>query len=157
MSSAAQRGPMNARKQLFFLIATALLLGACTTIPGIVSDAQREFDEGVAVFNAGRYREANPGFQRATNPDPKFWRAYLYLGRSYVSTKNWRQAITPLRAAYRLAPEDTKKEILDILIDALFAGGLDAYGDRDYESAVGYFRELLELQPTSAKARSEFV
>jgi tetratricopeptide (TPR) repeat protein len=148
---------MKLRQQVFMMMVAALLVGSCAIIPGIVSEAQHEFDEGLALFNGGRYQEAIPRFQRATDLDPNFGRAYLYLGRSYVSLKSWRQAVAPLRTAYRLAPEETKKEVLDILIDTLFAGGLDAYSSADFESAVRYFRELLGLQPTSARGRSEFV
>lgn len=148
---------MPIRKQLLALIVTALIAGSCALIPGLVSDAQYEYNEGVALFNSGRYRDAVPRFQKATDLDPNFGRAYLYLGRSYVNLKSWRQAITPLRTAYRLAPEDTKREVLDVFIDALFAGGLDAFGAGDFESSVGYFKEMLGLQPTSSRARIELI
>jgi tetratricopeptide (TPR) repeat protein len=143
---------MKLRSRLFMLIAAVLLLGSCAILPGFVSDAQNEFEEGLSLFNRGRYR-----FQRATDLDPQFGRAYLYLGRSYIGLKSWRQALTPLRTAYRLSPEETKKEALDLLIDALFAGGLDAFKTGNFDSSVEYFKEALGLQPTSAKARREFL
>jgi tetratricopeptide (TPR) repeat protein len=148
---------MQIYRQIFAMVVAALLFSSCAMIPGVVSDARYEFDEGLALFNSGKYREAIPRFQRATDLDPNFGRAYLYLGRSYIGLKSWRQALTPLRTAYRLSPEESKKEVLDILIDALFAGGLDAFNSSNFESAVGYFKELLGLQPTSAKGRSEFL
>jgi tetratricopeptide (TPR) repeat protein len=148
---------MKLRTRLFMLIAAALLLGSCAMIPGFVSEAQNEFEEGLALFNSGRYQESIPRFQRATDLDPNFGRAYLYLGRSYIGLKSWRQALTPLRTAYRLSPEETKKEALDLLIDALFAGGLDAFKTGNFESSLEYLKEVLGLQPTSAKARSEFL
>lgn len=143
--------------RLFMLIAAVLLLASCAMLPGFVSDAQNEFEEGLSLFNSGRYQEAIPRFQRATDLDPNFGRAYLYLGRSYIGLKSWREALTPLRTAYRLSPEETKREALDLLIDALFAGGLDAFKTGNFESSVEYFKEVLGLQPTSAKARSEFL
>jgi tetratricopeptide (TPR) repeat protein len=148
---------MRLKKQLFVLLSAALLLSSCAMIPGFVSNAQYEFEEGLALFNHGRYQEAIPRFQKATDLDPNFGRAYLYLGRSYISLKSWRQALTPLRTAYRLSPEETKREALDLLVDALFAGGLDAFKTGDFETSVEYLKELLGLQPTSAKARTEFV
>lgn len=148
---------MQLRKNLIVMLAAALILSSCAMIPGIVSNAQYEFDEGLALFNSGRYREAVPRFQRATDLDPNFGRAYLYLGRSYVNLKSWRQAIAPLRTAYRLSPEESKREVLDILIDALFAGGLEAFSAGDFESSIAYFREILGLQPTSVKGRNEYV
>jgi tetratricopeptide (TPR) repeat protein len=148
---------MPLKKQLLMLPTALVLLGACSMIPGAVSDAQYEFDEGMALFNSGRYGDAILRFQRATELDPNFGRAYLYLGRSYVSLKSWRQALTPLRTAYRLSPEETKREVLDILVDAIFAAGLDAFSSGDFESSIGYFKELLGLQPTSVKGRNEFI
>lgn len=148
---------MRLKKQLFVLICAALLLGSCAMMPGFVSDAQVEFEEGLALFNSGKYQEAIPRFQRATDLDPNFGRAYLYLGRSYIGLKSWRQALTPLRTAYRLSPEETKREALDLLIDALFAGGIDAFRAGDFGASVEYFKEVLGLQPTSARARTEFV
>ena len=139
------------------LLLGALLLTSCSVVPGLFSSAQNEFDQGLVLFNGGRYQEAAGRFQKATELDPNFGRAYLYLGRSYVNLKNWRQAIDPLRTAYRLAPEDTKGEVLSILVDALFALGLDAFKTGDYLSAIGLYREILGLRPTADKARSELV
>lgn len=148
---------MKLKQWLSALICAALLVGSCAILPGLLSDAQHEFQEGLALFNSGRYQEAIPRFQKATDLDPNFGRAYLYLGRSYIGLKSWRQALTPLRTAYRLSPEETKREALDLLIDALFAGGIDAFKAGDFGASVEYFKEVLGLQPTSAKARHEFV
>ena len=148
---------MEFNKRPATLFAVALLICSCTLIPSLVSDAQYEFDQGMVLFNGGKFQEAAARFQKATEIDPNLGRAYLYLGRSYVNLKSWRQALDPLRTAYRLIPEDTKGEILSILVDALFAVGLDALRSGDFLSAIGIFREILGLQPTSAQARSELV
>lgn len=148
---------MQITRRLFALILAVSLFSSCSTLSGLLSTAQSEFDEGLVLFNGGKYQEAASKFQRATEIDPNFGRAYLYLGRSYVNLKSWRQAINPLRTAYRLIPEDTKGEVLSILIDALFAVGLDAFTSGDFLSAIGIFREILGMQPTSANARSELV
>jgi Flp pilus assembly protein TadD len=145
---------MQKKKTTLPLLAVFLLLCSCATL-GLVSDAQYEFDQGLALFNRGSYEEALTRFQRATEIDPNFGRAYLYLGRSYVSLKRWRQAITPLRTAYRLSPEETKREALDFLIDALFAVALDDSKTGNFGASVDHLREILELQPTSGRGRSE--
>ena len=49
-------------------------------VPGLFSSAQNEFDAGLVLFNNGRYQEAAARFQKATELDPNFGRAYLYLG-----------------------------------------------------------------------------
>ena len=148
---------MQFTRRCFTLLVAVFLLSTCSMVPGIFSSAQNEFDEGLVLFNSGRYQEAAARFQKATELDPNFGRAYLYLGRSYVNLKSWRQAIQPLRTAYRLIPEESKGEVLSILVDALFAVGLDAVKSGDFLSAIGSFREVLELQPTAEKAKSELV
>jgi tetratricopeptide (TPR) repeat protein len=42
-------------------------------------------------------------------------------------------------------------------MSALFAGGLDAFKTGDFETSVEYLKKLLGLQPTSAKAKTEFL
>ena len=148
---------MQIARRSFALLLAALLFSSCSMLPGFVSDAQNEFDQGLAFFNQGRYQEAAARFQKATELDPNFGRAYLYLGRSYVNLRSWGQALAPLRTAYRLVPDETKSEVLGILVDALLSLGLDAFKSGDFTSAIGSFREVLTLQPNSANARSEIV
>jgi tetratricopeptide (TPR) repeat protein len=148
---------MRISRRFFTLLLAGLLFSSCSMLPGMVSNAQREFDQGLALFDQGRYQEAAGHFQKATELDPNFGRAFLYLGRAYVSLKSWSLALTALRRAYQLVPDDTKSEVLAILVDALFNSGRSALGAGDFVSAIGSFREILGLQATSAAARSELV
>ena len=99
----------------------AVMSASCATMfPG----AQSEFDVALQFFGQGRYTDAIPHFQRAAEYDPKFADAYLYLGRCYVSLGRYVEAIQPLRTAYTLAPEKTRGEIFNILVDALISAAL---------------------------------
>jgi Flp pilus assembly protein TadD len=147
---------MQIKKRLLSLFTAAVLLSSCATL-GIFSGAQYEFDQGLALFNRTRYEEAIPRFQRATEIDPNFVQAYLYLGRSYVNVRRWRQALPALRTAYRLSPEGTKQEVFNVLIDALFAVATDDFRVGDFNSSIAHLREVLELQPTSTIGREEMV
>jgi tetratricopeptide (TPR) repeat protein len=98
------------------------------------TDAQEEFDLGLSFFNRGKYEEAILHFEKATEFNPEFGQPYLYIGRSYVNLGKWREAISPLRTAYRLAPEETKKEIADILTDLLLKNATKL--DKDTQSQV---------------------
>ena len=40
------------------------------------------FDQGMALFNQGRFAAAIPYLEEATRDDPNSARAYLYLGRA---------------------------------------------------------------------------
>lgn len=86
------------------------------------------------MFNRGKYEEAIPHFEKATEFDPEFGRPYLYIGGSYVNLGKWQEAISPLRTAYRLAPEETKKEIAEILMDLLLKNATKF--DKDTQSQV---------------------
>jgi tetratricopeptide (TPR) repeat protein len=105
----------------------AVALSACSTARPF-QEGQFSFDLGLTLFDQGKFQEALPYFQRATAENPKFAQAYLYLGRSQLSIRRWRDAIQPLRTAYRLAPEETKEEVFNILMDALVAAALDGFG-----------------------------
>ena len=90
------------------------------------------FEQGLALFNQGRFESAVAHFERATRENPNDAQAYLYLGRSYISLSRWRSAIQPLRTAFRLAPENAKEEVMNLLVDALFAAALNDFklGDK---------------------------
>jgi tetratricopeptide (TPR) repeat protein len=123
----------------------------------IGSDAQREFEKGFALFNAGNYEQAAPHFMKATELEPEFGRAYLYLGRSYLNLKRWLDAIPPLRTAYRQSPTETKKEALDILMDALLGAATDALKRGNFQGALTHLREGLALSPQSAQFQHQLV
>ena len=131
-----------------------LLLSSCAGM-AFLSGAESEFEQGLALFNRGRYQEAIHHFERAVDKEPDFVQAHLYLGRSYLSLTRWRQAVPPLRTAYRLAPEATKKEVLDFLIDALFGVALSDTRERKFDSSIRHLKDILDLDPGSNQAQKE--
>jgi tetratricopeptide (TPR) repeat protein len=117
---------MKKTKIAFSWLLVALLLGSsCATLRHF--HANDSFERGLALFNQGRFDAAIPYFKRASDEDPNFAEAYLYLGRSHLSARHWREAIQPLRTAYRLAPEEAKQEVFNVLMDAFFAAALDGF------------------------------
>ena len=103
------------------------LFSACATGRPF-PEGQAALDLRLTLFDQGKFQEAIPYFQRATGENPKLAQAYLYLGRSQLSVRRWRDAIQPLRTAYRLAPQETKEEVFNILMDVLVAASLDGFG-----------------------------
>lgn len=116
------------RKKGLPVLLFAWLLGASSCATLIYPPGYDSFEIGLKFFNQGNFREAIPHFQEATEQDPNFAQAYFYLGRSLISLRRWQEAISPLRTAYRLAPEAAKQEIFDVLLDAFFAVALDGFG-----------------------------
>ena len=96
--------------------------------------AQAEFETGLSFFNRGSYINAIPHFEKATELNPEFGQAYLYLGRTYLNLGRWREALYPLRTAMRLSPEESRKEVADIIMDIILQNA--ARIDRDTESEI---------------------
>jgi len=146
---------MHVKKKLL-LIAAIFIFSSCAGV-GVRPDAQSEFDLGLALFNRGKYEEAIPHLERATEIDTDFARAYLYLGRSYLNLSRWLEAIPPLRTAFRLSPDESKKEVVNVLVDALFGAALSELKKDNFPTSVAFLREVLELKPQSVEARNELV
>ncbi len=106
---------------LALVVSLSIAMASCATFASF--QARSEYDTGLSLFNRGLFSEAIPHFEKATEVDPDYAMAYLYLGRSYVSTGDYAKAINPLRTAYRLSPDNVKNQIMDILLDALFNAG----------------------------------
>jgi cytochrome c-type biogenesis protein CcmH/NrfG len=116
------------------LIITYLLsLFSCAGVE-TKSPAQAEFETGLSFFNHGSYANSIPHFEKATELNPEFGKAYLYLGRTYMNLGRWREALSPLRTAMRLSPEESRKEIADIILDILLQNA--ARIDRNTESDI---------------------
>jgi tetratricopeptide (TPR) repeat protein len=103
----------------------AMIFSSSCTLLGRFDPAYDSFDRGLALFNQGHFADSVPYFERATRENPDFGEAYFYLGRAYVSQSKWRAAIAPLRTAFRLAPQDTQQEIVNLILDATFAAALN--------------------------------
>lgn len=144
---------MRIKEKFLAILAIVLLVSACSTALRFFREAQYEYERGVALFNQGNFEEAIVHFQKATEIDSNYFQAYLYLGRSYLSLNQWRLAITPLRTAYQISPTETKSEALNLLIDALYGAAVTKLDKGDFESSLGLFREILQLQPTSTRAK----
>jgi tetratricopeptide (TPR) repeat protein len=112
-------------KKRFFMLFVVLTLGWTSACATHLSPAYHSFDQGLTLFNQGRFDEAIPYLEEATREDPEFSQAYLYLGRAYISQSRWRAAIQPLRTAFRLAPKESQQEIMNLLLDAMFAAALN--------------------------------
>jgi tetratricopeptide (TPR) repeat protein len=111
---------------MIFLALVVASTSACSTL-GRFNRADGNFDRGMSLFNQGRFADAIPYLEDATREDPEFAQAYFYLGRAYISQSRWRAAIQPLRTAFRLAPRESQQEIMNLLVDAMFAAALNDF------------------------------
>jgi tetratricopeptide (TPR) repeat protein len=145
-------------KKTLFIIPFVLVLVLCSCAGLLINrEARNEFEQGLALFNHGRYEEAVPHFYKATEIEPGYTEAFIYLGRSNLNLGKWAQAIAPLRTAYRLSPEDTRKEAVNFLLDALIGGAAAEFKKEDYTASVSYLKEALGADPESDTAKNELV
>ncbi len=143
-------------KKRYYAVVFLIVLASCAGLL-ISRDARIEFDLGLSLFSQGRYEEAVPRFQKASEIQPKYTEAFIYQGRSYLNLGKWTEAIAPLRTAYRLSPEETKKEAVNFLLDALIGGALSEYKKENYATSISYLKEALGADPQSDTAKNELV
>jgi tetratricopeptide (TPR) repeat protein len=144
--------PRSAHKSLI-IIPVFFLLVSCAGLS--LRSAADEFEEGMVSFNQGNYEKAIPHFRKAVELDPDFGRAYLYLGRSYLNLKKWVEAVPPLRTAFRLSPDESRKEVLNILVDALLGAATSQLKKGDFLDSINYLKEGLSLEPRSMQIKNE--
>jgi len=117
---------MKNRCAMILLALVVTLTSACATL-GRFGPGYDSFNRGLSLFNQGRFAESVEPLEDATRRDPEFAEAYLYLGRAYISQSRWRDAIQPLRTAFRLSPRQSQQEIMNLLVDAMFAAALNDF------------------------------
>ena len=118
------------------------LLSSCATLRSL-TPGRDSFEAGMASFNQGQFDSAIQHFRQSTLENPNSAQAYLYLGRSYISAGRWKSAVQPLRTAFRLSPHEAKDEIMNLIIDAVFAAAAMDSGSGDSGSSGDRSRDLL--------------
>jgi cytochrome c-type biogenesis protein CcmH/NrfG len=126
---------------LIFTMAMALL-SSCATIRSF-TPGHDSFEEGMASFNQGQFDSAIQHFRQSTVENPSSAQAYLYLGRSYLSMGRWKSAIQPLRTAFRLSPHEAKDEIMNLIVDAVFAAAANSPILGESGSSGDRYKDLL--------------
>jgi tetratricopeptide (TPR) repeat protein len=128
-------------QSIIIAVVTALLLFSLAACAGTQTSpsAEDEYKAGLSLFNRGKFDEAVPRFEKATEINPEFGKAYLYLGRTLLNLGRWQEAVPPLRAAMRYSPGETKKEAADLVLDILlkYAGEIDVQTRKQLEGIVG--------------------
>ncbi len=143
------------KKQLALILLCVFLASCAGMLIG--SNAKQSFETGLALFNQGKYEDAVPYFEKSIELEPEYYNAYLYLGRSQLNLSKWIEAIPPLRTAYSLSPLKMKKEVINILFDALIGGALSEFKKGNFKESIGYLNEALNIDPDSMEARKELI
>ena len=130
------------------MLRTAFLLLLMTTLPigmSPVAAGVSALDEGLRLYESGRYEQALPFLLRAVQAEPNNPRAWTWLGACYIRLNRFREAIEALQRAIRLDPRS--------VVGHFFLG--IAYANAGQVGAARTaFQEVQRLDPKSAYARS---
>ena len=124
------------------LIALLFLVPACA---GLL--AGKQFDQGMTLYNQGNYAQAAEYFRKATEENPEYAPAYLYLGRAYLNMGRYADALPPLRTAYRLDPAAFRGQATDLFLDALLGVAAGEFKRGNISGALDALREGLSFGP----------
>jgi tetratricopeptide (TPR) repeat protein len=108
---------------------------------------------GELLLKAKRYDEARDAFTQATTKFPKSPVAWNGLGATLYAQKNYRQAVTTIRNAIKLAPANT--ELQGVLGSALMEQVMQFPDRGSYKRELAEARQLLEKHLPTASQRGE--
>jgi tetratricopeptide (TPR) repeat protein len=74
--------------------------------------AHAGWQEGVSAFQAGNYAQAAEEFRTVVEGQPEWPGGHLMLGRSLLKLQRSQEALTHLRKAYDLQPEDVATQMI---------------------------------------------
>ncbi len=115
--------------------------------PRLVRQKTKEqwIDDGIAFYDAGKYKEAIEAYNNAIRLDPNYAIAYNNRGNAYRDLKEYTKAIKDYNRAIDLNPRYAY---------AYYERGLICYYLNDYQRAVQDFDYALQLDPTMTWFRS---
>jgi len=130
------------------------ILVSCAGLP-FLSGAKQEFEQGLALFNAGKYEQAIPYFTKAAELDRITCKLMCTLADLILASR-WAEAIGPLKTAYRISPTETRKETRTFSptpCSVLESSPLGTGTTR----RIDHLKEGLTLDPSSTKIKDELV
>lgn len=92
-------------RRIQFLVSLALM-----AVVG-VTPAEAGWDEGVAAFKAGNYTQAAKEFQAVVQAQPDWGGGYYMLGQALQKLNRNEEALTNLRKAYDLEPNQVSRQM----------------------------------------------
>lgn len=111
-------------------------------------DALRAFSQAIRTFNTKGSSAAEPLFQKATELDPQFAAAHVWLGRMHADLGEETSAIESTQRAYALRERASDRErfSIDVSYDLLVTGNL--------EKALAACDAWIQMYPRDVYART---
>ncbi|WP_069805623.1 serine/threonine-protein kinase [Thermogemmatispora onikobensis] len=147
-------------------------------VPRIQPRSRQEcFDDGVAFYFQGRYKEAAEAFSEAISQDPTYADAYVNRGSCYLQLQEPEKALTDFDRALELNPQqaiayngrgyarcalgDDRRALADFeraleldpaYLEAYFNRGRAYRRLQEYEKAISDYSRVLQLDPSHVDA-----
>jgi tetratricopeptide (TPR) repeat protein len=139
---------MTRRTVVAIALVTLVALGAGCATMRLVESIESLLAQAKALLDAKKFDEALAKLAEVIRRDPAQWKAYLYGAQAYIGKLDWSSALSNIRKAYQLAPNDGS--VLATLGESLFGAGRDALQRGAFSDAVGHFVEYVKLRPADA-------
>jgi len=107
-----------------------------------VDDAQKHYDSGVALSEAGKFEEAIGAFKQSLKLKPDDPQTNFILGMTYSKSKSYQEAFESFKRAVRLKPD---------WAEAHFRLGMTSYVLGKRTQSLSEYKKLLELKSPLAK------
>jgi tetratricopeptide (TPR) repeat protein len=105
------------------------------------------FGGGSQALAGGNYLESIKHFSEYVRHQPANARAWVGVGKAYLGNKQFMDALRALLRALDMAGADRGD-----VIGAILAGGVQAFNQRDYSSAITLLREYVNQDPRNLQA-----
>lgn len=115
--------------------------GAKMTFTTKSKDARARFDEGLALYDRSRLKDATPLFNKGVEADPGFVMGYMFRGLAGDSVPDIRKAAAMLDSTNVTEPE------------RLFILGWKAQADSQTVKAAGFMEQAVKLLPSDPRLR----
>jgi tetratricopeptide (TPR) repeat protein len=108
---------------------------------------QALFGGGLEALNNGDFTQSIERFGEYLKLDSSNGNAWLNAGKAYIGNRQFADALQALVKALGLQDVNRNE-----VVSTLFAGGSQAFGARDYGSAVNLLREYVKQDPRNLQA-----
>ena len=117
------------------------------------AEAMKYFGDAERFFSTGNYQEAVTAYSKAVELDPKFAKAWVYMGDAYVGLGNVEKGIESYRKAIEINPNDRQAHrfLGDVLEKKYDRTGEMVYLDEAIES----YENAVKADPEYATAVSD--
>jgi|GEM_PF-4393467 len=133
--------------------AIAIITGQTVTKGSENQEAMNHFNKAEDFFVAKKYKEAIEEYKLAVKADPKFAKAYTYMGDSYDALENRAEAIACYKKAIEVDPGDRQAHrFLGLTLETLY----DETGDANYlNEAIACYENAIKADANYFSAKKD--